>query len=76
MLDTDRVENANSQLDYFIEQVENDVDYHNFDEAEKRRLEFKKGTKEIAQQLEIFNDDLTELVIKFANIAKVPITLR
>ena len=64
-----------ARLDTFVDKVENEVDTSNLDKAEELRLEFKSKTKEIAQQLEKFSNDLSELVINFAKIARVPITL-
>lgn len=63
------------KLEHFITSLEQEVDSGNLDEAERQRLEFKSETKEIVQQIEKFSDDLSELVISFANIAKIPITL-
>lgn len=63
------------KLEHFITSLEQEVDSGNLDEAERQRLEFKSETKEIVQQMEKFSDDLSELVISFANIAKIPITL-
>ena len=43
--------------------------------AEALRFKFKSETKEISQQLESLNGQLSDLVISFAKIAGVPITL-
>jgi hypothetical protein len=64
-----------SKLDNFLQRVESEVDANNLNEAEKLRLEFKSDTKEIVKYLEDFSDDLSELVLRFANIARIPITL-
>jgi hypothetical protein len=63
------------KLDNFLDSVENEVDTNNLNAAEKRRLEFKSDTKEIAKSLEEFSDDLSELVRRFADIARISITL-
>jgi hypothetical protein len=63
------------RLDAFLGKVENEVDLGNLDRAEELRLEFKSETKEIAQQLERFSDELSDLTINFAKIARVPITI-
>ncbi len=63
------------RLDEFVDEVENEFDVGNLDRAEELRLEFKSETKEIAQQLEKFSGDLSDLTISFAKIARVPITL-
>jgi hypothetical protein len=63
------------KLDDFLQNVEGKVDTSNMNEAEELRLEFKGATKEIVKFLEDFSDDLSELVLRFANIARIPITL-
>lgn len=64
-----------SRLDKFVDEVENEFDVGNLNRAEELRLKFKSETKEIAQQLEKFSSDLSDLTISFAKIARVPITL-
>lgn len=63
------------KLDDFLQKIENEVDANNLNEAEKLRLEFKSDTKDVVKYLEDFSDDLSELVLRFASIAKIPITL-
>jgi hypothetical protein len=63
------------RIDSFITEVESYVDAGNLSEAEKCRLKFKTETNETAQMLEKFGSDLSELVIKFAEIAGVTLTL-
>ena len=63
------------KLDDFLQEVESEVDRSNMNEAEKLRLELKSDTKEVVKYLEDFSDDLSELVLRFANIAKIPVTL-
>lgn len=62
-------------IDSFLTKVENLVDEGNLDEAEKLRLEFKGNSAGVVQFIEVFSDELSELVLAFAKIARVPITL-
>jgi hypothetical protein len=63
------------KLDDFLQNVEDKVDTNSFNEAEQLRLEFKSATKDVVKYLEDFSDDLSELVVSFAKIAKIPVTL-
>lgn len=63
------------KLDKFVDSAESAVDNSNLDEAERRRMEFKRETSDIVRLLEEANDELTELVIKFASLARIPITI-
>ena len=51
------------------------VDTGNLPEAEKLRLEFKLATADLTPTLEFFGNELSDLTITFAGIARVPITL-
>jgi phosphohistidine phosphatase SixA len=64
-----------SQIDEFLENVEELVDSGNLEEAERNRLALKRDTTDIVAALENFGGGLSALVIEFANIAKRPITL-
>jgi hypothetical protein len=63
------------RIDDFLSKMENYVDTNNLDKAEECRLDFKSDTNKIAQQLEKFSSDLSDLVISFSKIARVPVTL-
>lgn len=62
-------------LDSFINKVERQVDAGNLNEAEELRLQFKNDTGVVVQFLENFGDNLSELVLEFARVARVPVTL-
>jgi len=55
--------------------VEVAVSNGDMDAAEKQRLEFKNSFREESSILTRFSSDLSGLVIEFANIARVPLTL-
>jgi len=63
------------KLDAFIENVERFVDSGDFDNSERERLKFKTDSKEITSAFEKFSGELSVLVIKFAQIARVPVTI-
>lgn len=63
-----------SGLDRFLDQVEKHVDSGAFNDAEENRLKFKVDSKDITEALEKFSGELSNLVISFANSAKIPIT--
>ena len=64
-----------TKLDGFIAFSELQVNANNFDNAEEERLKFKASSKEITNVLEKFSGELSDLVIMFAQIARVPVTL-
>jgi hypothetical protein len=64
-----------SRLDSFVKDVENAIDESDPLKAERRRLDFKKETSDMRTHLENLNDELGDLVIKFANFAGTPVTL-
>lgn len=43
--------------------------------AEERRLKFKVDSKDITEALGKFSGELSDLIIKFAQIAQVPVTI-
>jgi len=45
------------------------------DDAEEQRLLFKSDTAEASEKMEEFSNDLSDLVIQYARIAKKTITL-
>ncbi len=64
-----------ARLDQFISRVEQSVDGGDMNSAERQRLEFKSEASQIVQILEHLNSSLSELVMSFAGIARIPITL-
>lgn len=64
-----------AKLDNYLGQIETQIDSGNVEEAEKLRLELKAETGEVVQFLERFGDALSELVLDFSKIARVPLTL-
>ncbi len=62
-------------LNNYLDQCEPVVDGGNMENAEKLRLELKLETGEVVQYLEKFSDGLSELVLDFAKIARVTLTL-
>jgi hypothetical protein len=68
-------EDVIGRLDMFINEVELAVDNGDLNTAEKQRLEFKRRSQEIVQLLEWFSGKLSGLVIDFATIAQIPITI-
>jgi hypothetical protein len=65
-----------AQIDDFVNRAEGHVQVDAMDDAEQARLEFKVRSKEVTERLEKFSFDLSDLVIQFADIARVPVTLR
>jgi uncharacterized protein YwgA len=63
------------QIDHFIESIEKHVNAGAFNDAEEERLKFKVESKDITDALVKFNGELSDLVIKFAKIARVPVTI-
>jgi hypothetical protein len=63
------------KLNNYLDQVEPVIDVGNMENAEKLRLELKLDTGEVVQYLEKFSDGLSELVLNFSKIARVPLTL-
>lgn len=63
------------KLDDYLGRMETAIDTRGPEDAERLRLEFKAETSAIVQQLEQFSDDLSELVLDFAGLARVPLTL-
>jgi hypothetical protein len=63
------------KIDAFQEEAEKYVDVNDLNRAEDSRLRFKKETGDIMQHLECFNGAMSDLVMKFAQIGKVPVTL-
>jgi hypothetical protein len=67
-----------SSLDATVTRLEPAVDNPNPDllAAERIRLEYKAGLSTITPRLEWFNAEMAQLVMDFAGLAKVPLTLR
>lgn len=63
------------KLDEYLDRIEQAIDFGNMEETEKLRLELKTDTSEVVQCLEKFSDDLSDLVLDFGKIARVPLTL-
>jgi hypothetical protein len=63
------------KLDKYLDKIEDAVDKDKLPKAEKLRLKFKLETKDIRERVEKLNSDLGELVIRFADLAKTPVTL-
>lgn len=63
------------KLDSYLGRIETLIDSGNIEEAEKLRLELKADTAEVVQFIEKFGDALSELVLDFAKIARVPLTV-
>jgi hypothetical protein len=69
------VEKVVGRINAFIKEVDDLVGSNHLNEAEKYRLRFKTETGEIALNIEYFNNELSDLVMKFSEIAGVPLTL-
>ena len=63
------------RLDRYVDKIEQAVDAGDLNDAERQRLDFKRDSKEMVQLLERFGGDLSELVMDFASVAKIPVTL-
>lgn len=63
------------KLDEYLDRIEQVIDFGNMEETEKLRLELKSDTSEVVQYLEKFSSDLSDLVLDFGKIARVPLTL-
>jgi archaellum component FlaC len=68
-------EHVMDKLDKFVDKAEQNVDSGNMDSAEQDRLKFKAEFKEVTDRLEKFSGELADLVIQFAGMAKIPVTL-
>lgn len=64
-----------NRLDNFLTKVEQNVDSGALNDAEENRLKFKVDSKYITEALEKFSGELSDLVITFAQIARVPVTI-
>ena len=67
--------NIVSQLDAFVAEAESLVDTNDMGGAEAARLRFKAANAEMSRRLEQFSGDLSDLVLQFARIGGVPVTL-
>jgi hypothetical protein len=63
------------RLDAFEAEAEPLVRVNNINGAEAARLRFKASTGDLGRRLEQFSGELSDLVIKFADIGKIPVTL-
>jgi hypothetical protein len=64
-----------NRLDAFESEVEPLVRVNDLNGAEAARLRFKASTGDMGRRLEQFSGELSDLVIKFAEIGKIPVTL-
>jgi len=62
-------------LDSAVDDVEKAVERGAVDDAELRRLQAKAEMREVTERLEAFAGALSELVISFATLARVPVTI-
>ena len=65
-----------NRLDNFLTKVEQHVDSGVLNDAEVERLKFKVDSKDITETLGRFSGELSDLVINFAQIAQVPVTIK
>jgi hypothetical protein len=63
------------KLDGYLGETDTVIDIGNMENAEKLRLELKLDTGEVVQYLEKFSNELSDLVLEFGKIARVPLTL-
>ena len=63
------------KLDGYLDEIETVIDTGNIENGEKLRLELKSDTSEVVQYLEKFSDELSDLVLEFGKIARVPLTI-
>ena len=63
------------KLDKFVDKAEQNVDSGDMDSAEQDRLKFKAEFKDVTDRLEKFSGELADLVIQFAGMAQIPVTL-
>jgi hypothetical protein len=63
------------KLDSYLGRMETAMDSSDTVEAERLRLELKAETKAVVQHLEQFGDDLSELGLDLARLARAPLTL-
>lgn len=63
-------------LDQFVIKAEDDVERGAMNDAEEARLAFKTSNREITERLEKFSGELSELVMQFSAIARMPVTLQ
>jgi hypothetical protein len=64
-----------AKLDYLVTQSEQLIDAGNMDAAEEIRLRCKSEMGPVTGRLEKFSGELADLVMQFARIARVPVTL-
>jgi hypothetical protein len=58
-----------------LRRAEQNVERGAMNDAEEARLQFKAESREVTERLEKFSGELSDLVILFAGIARVPVTL-
>jgi hypothetical protein len=63
-------------LDNAVNEIEKYVEAGQLNQAEELRLRAKTDMRDVTEPLETFSGELSQLVIVFANIAHVPITLK
>lgn len=62
-------------LNEFVREVEKHIGTRDMNAAEASRLKYKAEFGELSKQLESINGELARLVVHFANIARIPVTL-
>jgi len=63
------------KLDDFVNRAQTHVDVGALADAEAVRLEVRTQLRDITEHMEKFSGDLSDLVLRFARIAQVPLTL-
>jgi hypothetical protein len=63
------------RIDSFVAEIERFIDADDLNGAEAARLRFKTAMAAANRALEQFSGDLSELVLQFARIGRVPVTL-
>lgn len=66
---------AMARLDDFVNEAEADVNSGAMDAAEGARLRAKIDLGPVTRRLEVFSEELSDLVLQFAQIAREPVTL-
>lgn len=64
-----------ARLDAFVRQAEQDVEMGNLNDSEEARLAFKAEFREVTERLENFSGELSDLIILFAGLARMPVTI-
>lgn len=62
-------------IDRFLSDAEVAVDRSDHNEAERRRLSFKAESAVLSERLERLGGGLSELILRYAQLARRPVTL-